>query len=1112
MNDATLLPAQWYLFSAQVFNWGPFTGYHRLDPAGVGEATLISGSSGTGKSSYLDATSALLHPGRMFNKASSGGGRARSIATYVRGVYDKEESLAGTRVFALRDKRATWSAIAHTWANLDGESFTVFSAYFMNTGDEKPSHEAHGQIGGFFDVRQLDAYTRPPHLPLNGKSLRAAFPSLVPARTKTANLARLAARLGLAGNFTNLMDILYRIQASQEIPGVDWLFTNLVLDEPTDLLASVGEARAFWDKVRQARTELYDRQRKAEILKDLLTYRQSFETNANADAFFQGLGYGDGRLQADTPFWRWVREREFSILDELEPRLAQEARDANAAVSHLKVEKDYADEALINAEIRYREAGGDKAASLDADIRSAEGRMSDIRAARAFMTDKVGAHLAPPKSPDELQAQRAKTAAFLGKVERQLADIAEPLRKANGAEWEAQSRLTSLRKERTYYANRKDLIPRKLAERRDEWSELTGIPAADLKFVGELMDIDPTFDEWGDALEGAVGGWALTLLVPEENIKDFRRQVNHIKTPPIIHSQALPRRAIDATSAPANQIAGRVYYAEHRYAGWLSREVARRFVHECVEDGEGLNRLPEGTWGVSKSGQVRGPKGTGKHGGTGRRNIGFSPQSLLDHLDQQITEAESDAKKASDEAQELKQAQHDLAQAQAAHEWFQEATREWHRYDLFGASRHLESLLIQRAALSSNKELDELEKAAMARKAEADGAGRRFYAAQDTATKALELRNKVIDEKEGAERSRDMLRGRGVEEPDMERLDQEARDAFNIDELTFEHLQQGSLGRLAQHLRKAQSGAAGQKGVALKNIRDVMVAFNREYASVVPIGVSVESPDPEADYVEYARIRSQQTIDGLASAQERFAQQVLDFTNVNVGGIADSYESQRRLIRDRIDAINKLLEPEPFGGDSTLSIQILRDEKPVDTRDFLAQLGSLGSGATKGITYEAALERFPAFDAAMDLVATEKQVSDLFDVRRHMTIQARAEHQDGTATTYNHFSGEKSGGEPQELTAFVLAAAVRYHVGTEGASRPKFATVFLDEALIKADDQFTERAINVWLRFGFQPIIAAPVGKFEAATSATSLIYAVAKDDQHRSRLDFMRKVTGAKP
>lgn len=1111
MTDVSRPAGQWYLATAQVFNWGPFNGYHRLDPAGVGEATLISGSSGTGKSSYLDATTALLHPGKVFNKASSGGGKARSISTYIRGVWDKEETLAGTRVFALRDKQATWSAIAHTWANLDGEVVTIFSAYFMNTDDEKPTREAHGRIEGFFDVRRLDPFTRPPHTPLNGRSLRSAFPTMFLATSRTANLVWLFEKLELASNGANLMDVLYRIQASQEIEGVDWLFTNLVLEEPTALLEAVGVAREFWGKVRDARRELYDRERKAEILNNLPTFHDSYVANRDSDAFYNSLRYGDGRTLADTPFWRWVREREFTILDELEPRVAQEARDAAAAVANLRIEKGLAEEAAFQAQSRYRNAGGDRAAQLENDIRSAEVRVSDARSDRALLAERVGGHLSVPRARDDVDVQRTESVAFLGDVDRHLADLKDPLERANRAQYAAEEKLAKLRKEQAYYAPRRDLIPKSHADRRDEWAALTDIPASELKFVGELMDVLPEREEWRDALEGAVGSWALTLLVPEGNIKEFRRKVNHIKTPPIIHSQAVPDVALTERDAPANQIAGRVYYAQHRYSAWLSREVARRFTHECVEDGEGLNRLPDGVYGVSKSGQVRGPKGTGKHGGAGRRNIGFSPDRLLAELAVKIEEADSEATKASEEAQELKQTQLDLTQARDAHNHFIDALRDWHRYDLVGAERHLASLRSEKAAMAGNDVLEVLRKVADDRKADADAAAGRYFAAEGTAESALRVRNEVIEDKELTERALDMLRGRGVDLPDMDRMEREASNAFGVDQLSRDHLRSGAIVRLADYLRKAQSGAAGQKGVALRNIRDVMIAFNREYSDVAPVGVSLDNPDPVADYNGYSRIRSQQTTDGLAQAKEQFAQQVMEFTNVNVGGIADSYESQRRLIHARIGAINKLLAPEPFGGDSTLSIQILRDEKPIETKDFLAQLGSLGAHSTKGITYEAALERFPAFDAAMEKVSTDAQVSALFDVRRHMTIQARAENQNGSVTTYNHFSGEKSGGETQELTAFVLAAAVRYHVGTEGVARPKFATVFLDEALIKADDQFTERAINVWLRFGFQPIIAAPVGKFEAATSATSVIYMVSKDDRHRSRIDFARKIAGTK-
>ncbi|MGL1176198.1 SbcC/MukB-like Walker B domain-containing protein, partial [Vibrio parahaemolyticus] len=62
---------------------------------------------------------------------------------------------------------------------------------------------------------------------------------------------------------------------------------------------------------------------------------------------------------------------------------------------------------------------------------------------------------------------------------------------------------------------------------------------------------------------------------------------------------------------------------------------------------------------------------------------------------------------------------------------------------------------------------------------------------------------------------------------------------------------------------------------------------------------------------------------------------------------------------------------------------------------------------------------------------------------------------------YDHI-GEKSGGESQELIAFIVGAALRYQLGDAGAERPRYAPVFLDEALIKADAHFTKRAIGAW--------------------------------------------------
>src|SRR5262245_33580502 len=80
-DQASPASTQWKLETLQVINWGGFEGYHVLafDP----DATLISGGSGTGKSTLADGYTALMMPSSVaFNGASNdaGSGRARNEA------------------------------------------------------------------------------------------------------------------------------------------------------------------------------------------------------------------------------------------------------------------------------------------------------------------------------------------------------------------------------------------------------------------------------------------------------------------------------------------------------------------------------------------------------------------------------------------------------------------------------------------------------------------------------------------------------------------------------------------------------------------------------------------------------------------------------------------------------------------------------------------------------------------------------------------------------------------------------------------------------------------------------------------------------------------------
>ena len=80
-------------------NWGGFHGHHEVEVSRG--ATLISGASGTGKSTLLDAYLALMMPSTVpFNGASNDAtsGRARGAGLTVRRGHGRR-SAAGKNVY-----------------------------------------------------------------------------------------------------------------------------------------------------------------------------------------------------------------------------------------------------------------------------------------------------------------------------------------------------------------------------------------------------------------------------------------------------------------------------------------------------------------------------------------------------------------------------------------------------------------------------------------------------------------------------------------------------------------------------------------------------------------------------------------------------------------------------------------------------------------------------------------------------------------------------------------------------------------------------------------------------------------------------------------------------
>ena len=132
---------QWRIESLQMVNWGGFHGRHEVRFARG--STLMSGASGTGKSTVLDAYLALMMPfDTPFNGASNdASGRARSaeqrnLLTYLRGKMD-DSRVAGSeelrdQVLRGGDGKHIWGAVAGTFKHQKISSRATAPYYALN--------------------------------------------------------------------------------------------------------------------------------------------------------------------------------------------------------------------------------------------------------------------------------------------------------------------------------------------------------------------------------------------------------------------------------------------------------------------------------------------------------------------------------------------------------------------------------------------------------------------------------------------------------------------------------------------------------------------------------------------------------------------------------------------------------------------------------------------------------------------------------------------------------------------------------------------------------------------------------------------------------------------
>ncbi|GAB3966990.1 SbcC/MukB-like Walker B domain-containing protein [Plantactinospora veratri] len=207
-------------------------------------------------------------------------------------------------------------------------------------------------------------------------------------------------------------------------------------------------------------------------------------------------------------------------------------------------------------------------------------------------------------------------------------------------------------------------------------------------------------------------------------------------------------------------------------------------------------------------------------------------------------------------------------------------------------------------------------------------------------------------------------------------------------------------------------------------------------------------------------IYEQLVTDDLPRAKDAWLAKVDDDMNRQLRGLLVQIDDDARTIKRGLNPINDVLRHVRFRADATLSIEPV--ERPSsDLKDF-RQIITRYTSNTLGMDVKRDADQveksFTRLRKHLTKLDDQSRAGEawrrrVFDAREHVEFQAIETRPDGVKVVHDGVSG-MSGGEGQELIAFILGAALRFRLGeghdgprptrrsssTKGSSRPTATT------------------------------------------------------------------------
>ena len=313
--------------------------------------------------------------------------------------------------------------------------------------------------------------------------------------------------------------------------------------------------------------------------------------------------------------------------------------------------------------------------------------------------------------------------------------------------------------------------------------------------------------------------------------------------------------------------------------------------------------------------------------------------------------------------------------------------------------------------------------------------------------------------------------------------------------------------RFGERLKAMREKLNDQAAVVCAEIGDASRSLTRTFSQYRANWNDSNLGETVSSYKDYLAILERLEAKGLYETREEWQRTVSEWSGQDLLPLYQSLSSETEAIKASVEPINDILATLPFGarrGRLRLKVEDVGSES---VRQFTKRLRGITQIATKAMSFDEMRRVFDDIASFMDVLRDPKDpkyVPDksdrakLLDVRRHVEVYAVEYPVDADMWPAREHRqlGSASGGESQELIAFIIGSALRFRLGDELRDLPRFAPVFLDEGFVKADSEFAGRAVTAWRRLGFQIIVGTPEDKFTGLERHMESFLVVYKDQE----------------